>query len=73
MRLNGTSPSSAAVASRLYGTRSRRDSMGSEDMISFSDQDDAYLGNQVSVDYVSWIVHTTYVSGFNWANKLRIT
>lgn len=42
MRLNGTSPSSAAVASRLYGTRSRRDSMGSEDMISFSDQDEGY-------------------------------
>lgn len=48
MRLNGTSPSSAAVASRLYGTRSRRDSMGSDgDMISFSDQDDSYLSNQV--------------------------
>ncbi|PAV61935.1 hypothetical protein WR25_19045 isoform A [Diploscapter pachys] len=40
MRLQGSSASSASVASRLYGTRSRRDSLGSDpELISFSDSD----------------------------------
>ncbi|EYC08693.1 hypothetical protein Y032_0064g3481 [Ancylostoma ceylanicum] len=50
MRLHGSSASSASVASRLYGTRSRRDSLGSDpELISFSDSDMHDITNQVSV------------------------
>ncbi|CAI4232667.1 unnamed protein product [Auanema sp. JU1783] len=51
MRLNGSSASSASVASRLYGTRSRRDSLGSDpELISFSDQEmqESYLSREMS-------------------------
>lgn len=45
MRLQGSSASSASVASRLYGTRSRRDSLGGSssesDLIAFGGDNDA--------------------------------
>uniref|UniRef100_A0A1I7WRQ3 Nonstructural protein 5 n=1 Tax=Heterorhabditis bacteriophora TaxID=37862 RepID=A0A1I7WRQ3_HETBA len=48
MRLHGSSTSSTSVASRLYGTRSRRDSLGSDpELISFSDSDMHDITNQV--------------------------
>lgn len=50
MRLHGSSASSASVASRLYGTRSRRDSLGSDpELISFSDTDMHDITNQVTM------------------------
>ncbi|KAK6737291.1 hypothetical protein RB195_019780 [Necator americanus] len=50
MRLHGSSASSASVASRLYGTRSRRDSLGSDpELISFSDSDMHDITNQVTM------------------------
>ncbi|VDL83589.1 unnamed protein product [Nippostrongylus brasiliensis] len=57
MRLHGSSASSASVASRLYGTRSRRDSLGSDpELISFSDSDMHDITNQVRVFHQSLAV-----------------
>lgn len=55
MRLQGSSASSASVASRLYGTRSRRDSLGGSssesDLIAFGGDQDALNDFSSQVSY----------------------